>query len=79
MDALPTGLRVLTTAHMRKKTAVISIRVLPQLKEALEQLAKADRRPLASYLELLLEQHVDATRAREKVKPTKAKTGPAKS
>jgi len=66
MAALPTNLPVLTTAQMRRKTAVISIRVLPQLKQALEELAKADRRPLASYIELVLEMHVVKTRSERK-------------
>jgi hypothetical protein len=66
MDALPAGSLVRTTASMRKKTAVISIRVLPELKQSLEQLAKADRRPLASYLELVLEQHVTQSGARNR-------------
>jgi hypothetical protein len=42
--------------------------VLPRLKEALEKLAKADRRSLASYLEIVLEQHVAKTLGKAKQK-----------
>jgi predicted transcriptional regulator len=41
-----------------KKTAPLSIRITPDLKEALETLAAADRRPLSSYVQLALEEHV---------------------
>jgi len=40
------------------KTAAISLRVDPQLKTALERAAKADRRTLAAYIELILTEHV---------------------
>jgi hypothetical protein len=50
------------------ETADISIRVRPQLKEALEKLAKADRRSLASYLEIVLEQYVAKTVGKAKQK-----------
>jgi predicted DNA-binding protein len=41
------------------KTAVISIRVRPEIKAGLENLAEADRRPLSSYLENLIEDHLN--------------------
>jgi len=41
-----------------KKSAPLSIRITPELKEALEELAAADRRPLSSYVQLALEEHV---------------------
>lgn len=46
-----------------KKTAPLSIRIKPDLKAALEALAQADRRPLSSYVELALEEHVERAKA----------------
>jgi predicted HicB family RNase H-like nuclease len=44
--------------HMQK-TAPLSFRVTPPLKEALERLAAADKRSLSSYIEMALEAHVE--------------------
>jgi hypothetical protein len=44
------------------RTAPVGLRFTPSLKEALMELAKADRRTLASYIELVLEAHVEAKR-----------------
>jgi hypothetical protein len=44
------------------RTAPVGLRFTPSLKEALAELAKADRRTLASYIELVLETHVEAKR-----------------
>jgi predicted DNA-binding protein len=41
------------------KTAAISLRVSPELKESLEQQATADGRSLASYVERVLTLHVN--------------------
>jgi len=41
------------------KTAALSIRITPELKLALEDLAENDKRSLASYVEIALQQHVD--------------------
>ncbi|KAB2916746.1 MAG: ribbon-helix-helix protein, CopG family [Hyphomicrobiaceae bacterium] len=46
------------------KTAALSIRIEPELKAALERLAKDDRRSLASYVEIALQEHVDRKSAR---------------
>jgi predicted transcriptional regulator len=46
------------------KTAAISIRVEPELKAALEQLAREDRRPLASLVEKVLADFVEAKKSR---------------
>ena len=43
------------------KTASIGFRIEPELKEALQQLASADDRTLANYIERVLKEHVDAT------------------
>jgi hypothetical protein len=40
----------------------VGLRFIPSLKEALVVLARADRRTLASYIELVLEEHVKANR-----------------
>jgi predicted transcriptional regulator len=41
------------------KTAPLSIRIRPDLKAKLEQLAEEDRRSLAGYVELVLERHAE--------------------
>jgi predicted transcriptional regulator len=41
------------------RSASISIRVEPELKDKLEELARADHRSLASYLERLIIQHIE--------------------
>ena len=46
------------------KTAALSIRITPELKSALEDLAENDKRSLASYVEIALQQHVDEQRKR---------------
>ena len=51
-----------TFAVMSKKelrTAAISTRVRPSLKARLEELAVAAKRPFASYIEIVLEEHVE--------------------
>ena len=49
----------MTMADDEQRTAAIGIRTRPSLKAALEELAKADKRSLASYIEILLEEHVE--------------------
>jgi hypothetical protein len=75
MDQLTLSAHVRTTPHMpRNKSAPISIRVRPDVKEAIERLAKADKRSLASYIEIILEEHIERTmKVREKAKPTDTK------
>ena len=48
------------------KSAPVGLRLTPSFKAELEALAKADSRPLASYIELLLKQHVAAKKAEGK-------------
>ena len=50
----------------------MSFRVPPELKDDLKKLADADRRELAVYLRIALEDHVAAKKA-ESGKPTKRK------
>jgi hypothetical protein len=55
------------------RSAPLGLRITPRLKAALEQLAKADHRTLASYVELALERHV-AAEANKQQEGRKAKT-----
>lgn len=48
------------------KDAALSFRVRASLKSALERLAAKDRRPLSSYLEIVLEDHVKRAEAAAK-------------
>lgn len=48
------------------RDAAISVRVEPALKKELEELAKDDRRTLASYVEGILAAHVEAQRKKAK-------------
>jgi predicted DNA-binding protein len=50
----------------------VGLRFTPSLKEALVELAKADRRTLASYIELVLEAHVEAKRQDSKKPKTRS-------
>jgi hypothetical protein len=51
-----------------RRTAAIGIRVKPWVKAELERLAKAERRPLSNYLQVLLEDHVEAKKEEAKKK-----------
>jgi hypothetical protein len=51
-----------------RRTAAIGFRVRPSVKAELERLAKAERRPLSNYLEVLVEEHVEAKRQETKKK-----------
>ena len=44
---------------VEKKTESVGLRLRKSLKSALDELAAADRRPLATYIEILLEDHVE--------------------
>jgi hypothetical protein len=50
----------------QNRTAALGLRLTPNLKEALAALAKAERRTLASYVELVLEDHVEQKRKKGK-------------
>ena len=54
---------------MDGEKAIISFRIRSDIKEALQELALADRRSLSSYIELALEAHVDAHRSRPRSAP----------
>jgi hypothetical protein len=54
------------------RLAPLSVRVPPSVKRELAQLAKADDRSLASYIERVLKQHIAAKKA-DSAKPTKRK------
>jgi hypothetical protein len=51
-----------------RRSAAIGFRVRPSVKAELERLAKAERRPLSNYLEVLVEEHVEAKRQEAKKK-----------
>lgn len=46
-----------------RREAAITVRLRQRLKDDLQALAYADRRPLAGYLEVLLEDHVTAKKS----------------
>jgi len=54
---------------MDSEKPIISFRIRADIKEALQELALADRRSLSSYIELALEAHVDADRSRPRAAP----------
>jgi len=47
---------------MSNEKPIISFRIRPDIKEALQELANKDRRSLSSYIELALEAHIEARR-----------------
>jgi len=51
-----------------KKLEPMSIRLEPDVKAELQELADADDRSLSAYINRVLRQHVDAIRKRHKVK-----------
>jgi hypothetical protein len=56
-----------------KKTVVVSVRLDEQTHKGLEALAKADRRKLATYLALVLEDHLAAKQSEGETKPKSRK------
>jgi predicted HicB family RNase H-like nuclease len=46
------------------KSAKIAMRVLPKLKSALETLAAREKRTLSQYIEIVLEDHIAAQKAK---------------
>lgn len=61
----------MTTHKDEPRSAALSFRVTPSLKTRLEQLAKADRRPLSNYLELVLEAHAEAQTKKQEAGKTR--------
>ena len=55
--------------RQEKKTDPVSIRLDPETKAGLEQLAAADERPFASYAALVLKRHVAAKLKPKATKP----------
>lgn len=47
--------------------ASVSTRCSEELKQQLEQLADADKRPLSNYVRLVLEQHVEEAAKQKKI------------
>jgi hypothetical protein len=56
-----------------KKTKVVTIRLSEAVYGAYEALARADRRKLATYLGMILEDHLAAMQAERPAKPPKRK------
>jgi hypothetical protein len=54
------------------RTAPVGLRFTPSLKKALVELAKADRRTLASYIEIVLETHVESKKQEGKKPKTRS-------
>jgi predicted DNA-binding protein len=54
------------------RDAYLSVRVPSELKAELEKLAAADKRSVASYVLLLLEEHVSAAKSGKAAKSRKA-------
>jgi len=50
----------------------LGLRIKPSLREDLDRLAEADRRTLASYIELVLEAHVEAKKQEGKKPKTRS-------
>jgi len=51
---------------MYSEKPIVSFRIRADIKEALQELARAERRSLSSYIELALEAHVEAKRKASK-------------
>jgi predicted transcriptional regulator len=51
-----------------KSSAIIAFRVKPSVKAELERLAKAERRPLSNYLQVVVEDYLEAKRQEAKKK-----------
>jgi hypothetical protein len=53
------------------KTAPLSIRIRPSLKAEIERLAVEDKRPIAQYVEMVLEAHCDPERRKTRERARK--------
>jgi hypothetical protein len=51
-------------AESETRSAPLGLRIRPSLKNALDTLARNDKRTLASYVELVLEEHVEQKRGK---------------
>jgi len=60
------------TVDMRR-TDPISFRIKAEIKQALERLAKEDKRSLSQYIEIALEAHVEAVSKKQEGKRPKAR------
>ena len=59
---LSTNRQQMTESETR--SAPLGLRIRPSLKAALDTLARYDKRTLASYVELILEEHVEQQRGK---------------
>jgi predicted transcriptional regulator len=56
----------------------VSVRMPPELKEALSALAAADKRPLSNYVVLVLEEHVRGKQTPAEPRKPRASAGQAR-
>jgi hypothetical protein len=57
---------------MSNEKPIVSFRIRGDIKDALQKLAKADRRSLSSYIEIVLDTHIEAKRRRGKKSKTRS-------
>ena len=57
-----------------RRTDPISFRIKAEIKQALERLAKEDKRSLSQYIELALEAHIEARKREGEAIRKKSKT-----
>lgn len=57
-----------STSDTELRTAPLGLRLKPSMKAELQELADADRRKLATYIEMVLEDHLAAKKAAQKRK-----------
>jgi hypothetical protein len=57
-----------TSKNVKAKRPVIAFRIAPELRAALEALAKSERRTLNAYVSIILEDHVAAVTPKRKPK-----------
>ena len=57
---------------MSNEKPIVSFRIRGDIKDALQKLAKADRRSLSSYIEIVLDTHIEAKRQEGKKPKTRS-------
>jgi hypothetical protein len=63
--ACDTNAAMSDTGQNTKRTAPFSMRLNPELRAALLELAKADKRSFTNYIEIVLEEHVERKRLKK--------------
>jgi hypothetical protein len=57
---------------MSNEKPIVSFRIRGDIKDALQKLAKADRRSLSSYIEIVLDTHIETKRHEGKKPKTRS-------